>query len=114
MEHGGSLDRLARTDANVGLAQGRKAFELDVERVVARRQRAEAHLPFLVRDDRRRPANQARRADANDDAWQHAALRVLHGPDESARQPLRGDGERKQRTGCGDAQRCFDVRVRRP
>ena len=60
-----SLDGGACPDADVLFVVGRKSLHLDVEHVRSRRQSGEAQLPFLVRGQRRRAANQRRRADAN-------------------------------------------------
>ena len=86
----------------------------------SRRQSREAQLPFLVRRHRRGPANQRRRADADDRARKDAALCVLDRPDEGSRQLLRGTdpGEQDQqrrrairravtsRIGGSDCRRC--------
>ena len=81
---------------------GRQSLELDVEHVQTRRQRREAQLPFLVRGQCRRAANQRRRADTDNRTRKDAALGVLDGSDESSRQSLRGSQVRLQHTGSGE------------
>ena len=99
-----SLDGGACPDADVLFVIGRKPLELDVEHVRSRRQRREAQLPLLVRGQRRRAANQRRRADADDGARKDAALCVLDGSDEGARQPLRDSDPRQQDAGGSNQQ----------
>ena len=60
--------------------------------------------PFSFVVTRRRPANQRRRGDANDGAGNDAALRILDGADEGARQPLRGSHTREHDTRGGTQQ----------
>ena len=100
-----SLDGGAGPDADVLFVIGRESLHLDVEHVQSRRQSREAQLPFLVRGQRRRAANQRRRADTDDRTRKDAALCVLDGSDEGSRQPLRTghvglkhirDGEKEQ------------------
>ena len=66
------------------------------------RQRREAQLPFLVRGQCRRAANQHRRADTDNRTRKDAALGVLDGSDESSRQSLRGSQVKLQHTGSGE------------
>ena len=81
---------------------GRESLELDVEHVRTRRQRREAQLPFLVRGQCRRAANQRRGADTDNRTRKDAALCVLDGSNKGSRQPLRGSQVRLQHTRSGE------------
>ena len=66
------------------------------------RQSREAQLPFLVRGQCRRAANQRRGADTDDRTRKDAALCVLDGSNQGSRQPLRVSQVRLQHTRGGE------------